>query len=146
VWFRVDLRLDDRKNAGRMPSLPVARAEVFGDCCCIEGDMDNNLEIAPSELKQSLDRGDKILLIDVREPWEFGITSIAGAKLIPMGSIPANLQTLDSEDPVVCYCHHGMRSLDVTVWLRAQGVENVRSLAGGIDRWSLEIDRNVPRY
>ena len=106
----------------------------------------NTLEIAPSELQQALDRGEKILLIDVREPWEFGITSIAGAKLIPMGSIPANLQALDSEEPVVCYCHHGMRSLDVTVWLRAQGVENVRSLAGGIDRWSLEVDSKVPRY
>jgi rhodanese-related sulfurtransferase len=109
-------------------------------------DMDNNLEIAPSELKQSLDRGEKILLIDVREPWEFDLTRIGGAKLVPMGSIPANLQSLDSGDPVVCYCHHGMRSLDVAVWLRSQGVENVRSLAGGIDRWSLEVDSKVPRY
>ncbi len=82
--------------------------------------MDNNLEITPAVLKHSLDRDEKVLLIDVREPWEFGIASIPGAKLIPMGSIPANLQALDSEDPVVCYCHHGMRSLDVTVWLRAQ--------------------------
>jgi rhodanese-related sulfurtransferase len=106
----------------------------------------NNLEIAPTELKQILDRGERILLIDVREPWEYNISNIAGSKLIPMGSVPANLQALDSEDPVVCYCHHGMRSLDVTVWLRAQGVENVRSLAGGIDRWSLEVDTKVPRY
>jgi len=106
----------------------------------------NNLEIAPAELKQTLDRGDKISLIDVREPWEYDIAHIADSKLIPMGSIPANLQSIDSGEPVVCYCHHGMRSLDVTVWLRAQGVENVRSLAGGIDRWSLEIDPKVPRY
>jgi rhodanese-related sulfurtransferase len=106
----------------------------------------NNLEIAPAELKQTLDRGDKILLIDVRELWEYDIAHIADSKLIPMGSIPANLQSIDSGEPVVCYCHHGMRSLDVTVWLRAQGVENVRSLAGGIDRWSLEIDPKVPRY
>ena len=106
----------------------------------------NNLEIAPAELKQTLDRGDKILLIDVRELWEYDIAHIAASKLIPMGSIPANLQSIDSGDPVVVYCHHGMRSLDVAVWLRAQGVENVRSLAGGIDRWSLEIDPKVPRY
>jgi rhodanese-related sulfurtransferase len=108
--------------------------------------MDNNLEITPSELKQTLDRGEKVLLIDVREPWEYNLCNIGGSKLIPMGSIPANLQALDSEEPVVCYCHHGMRSLDVTVWLRTQGVENVRSLAGGIDRWSLEVDTKVPRY
>jgi|SRR5579871_3561267 len=107
---------------------------------------DNSLEIAPVELKQILDRRDKILLVDVREPWEFDIAHIADSKLIPMGSVPANLQSIDSGDPVVCYCHHGMRSLDVAVWLRAQGVENARSLAGGIDRWSLEIDQKVPRY
>ena len=106
----------------------------------------DNLEIAPAELKQSLDRGERVLLIDVREPWEYDISRIAGSKLIPMGSIPANLQALDGEEPVVCYCHHGMRSLDVAVWLRGQGVENVRSLAGGIDRWSLEVDSKVPRY
>ena len=108
--------------------------------------MDNNLEISAGELKQSLDRGEKILLIDVREPWEYNFCNIDGSKLIPMGSIPANLQALDVDEPVVCYCHHGMRSLDVTVWLRTQGVENVRSLAGGIDRWSLEVDTKVPRY
>jgi len=108
--------------------------------------MENNLEIAPAELKQILDGGDKLQLIDVREPWEFDLSRIGGAKLVPMGSIPANLQALDSGDPVVCYCHHGVRSLDVTVWLRAQGVENVRSLAGGIDRWSLEVDSKIPRY
>ena len=108
--------------------------------------MDNNLEISASQLKQSLDRGEKILLIDVREPWEYNFCNIDGSKLIPMGSIPANLQALDVDEPVVCYCHHGMRSLDVTVWLRTQGVENVRSLAGGIDRWSLEVDTKVPRY
>src|SRR5215813_908173 len=108
--------------------------------------MDNNLEISATELKQALDRGEKLLLIDVREPWEYNIAQIGGSKLIPMGSVPANLQSIDSGDPVVCYCHHGMRSLDVTVWLRSQGVENVRSLAGGIDRWSLEVDPKVPRY
>jgi len=106
----------------------------------------DSLEITPAELKQTLDRGEKILLIDVREPWENNLCSIEGSKLIPMGSIPANLQAIDSGEPVVCYCHHGMRSLDVTVWLRAQGVENVRSLACGIDRWSMEIDSKVPRY
>jgi rhodanese-related sulfurtransferase len=63
-----------------------------------------------------------------------------------MGLIPANLQTIDSGDQVICYCHHGMRSLDVAVWLRSQGVENARSLSGGIDRWSREIDPTMARY
>lgn len=106
----------------------------------------DNLEITPAEVKQRLDKGEKLMLIDVREPWEFDICKIAGAKLIPMSNVPANLQSLDSDDEIICYCHRGIRSLDVAVWLRGQGVEKVKSLAGGIERWSLEIDPNVARY
>jgi rhodanese-related sulfurtransferase len=106
----------------------------------------DSLEITPAEVKRRLDQGQKLLLIDVREPWEFDICNIAGAKLIPMGTVPANLQALDTDDDIVIYCHRGMRSLDVAVWLRGQGVEGAKSLAGGIERWSLEIDPNVPRY
>jgi rhodanese-related sulfurtransferase len=106
----------------------------------------DDLEITPAEVKQRLDRGEKLVLIDVREPWEFSLCRIEGAKLIPMGTVPANLQALDTDDEIVVYCHHGVRSLDVTVWLRGQGVEGAKSLAGGIERWSVEIDQNVPRY
>lgn len=106
----------------------------------------NPLEITPAEVKQRVDRGERLLLVDVREPWEAQLCSIPGAKLIPMGSIPANLQQLDSDEDVICYCHHGMRSLDVANWLRAQGVAGAKSMAGGIDRWSVEVDPKVPRY
>ena len=106
----------------------------------------DNLEITPAGLKKKLDAGEKLLLIDVREPWEHQVCRIEGSRLIPMQTIPANLQSLDVEEPVVCYCHHGMRSLDVAVWLQKQGVESARSLAGGIDKWSAEIDPKVPRY
>jgi len=106
----------------------------------------HGLEITAPELKERLNAGERILLIDVREPWEYEVCRIEGAKLIPMTTIPANLQSLDVEEPVVCYCHHGMRSLDVAVWLQKQGVESARSLAGGIDRWSAEVDPRVPRY
>jgi rhodanese-related sulfurtransferase len=105
-----------------------------------------DLELTPAELQQRLDRGEKVLLVDVREPWEFDVCRIEGAKLIPMGQIPANLQSLDVDEDVICYCHHGMRSLDVAVWLRNQGVATAKSLAGGIERWSQEIDPQVPRY
>jgi rhodanese-related sulfurtransferase len=105
-----------------------------------------NLEITPRDLRDRLDRGDKLLLIDVREPHEHQICRIEGARLIPMRTIPASLLSLDSGVDVICYCHHGMRSLDVAAWLRSQGVENAQSLAGGIERWSAEIDPTVPRY
>lgn len=104
------------------------------------------IEIAPQDLAQRLAAGDKLLLIDVREPWEHQVCRIEGARLIPMGSVPMHLQSLSNGERVVCYCHHGMRSLDVVRWLRQQGIESAQSLAGGIARWSAEIDPEVPRY
>ena len=105
-----------------------------------------SLEITPKELRDRLTCGDKLLLIDVREPHEHQICRIEGAELIPMRTIPARLQALDTGDDVICYCHHGMRSLDVANWLRGQGVTTAKSMAGGIERWSAEIDPKVPRY
>ena len=104
------------------------------------------LEISFAELQRKKNAGEPFLLIDVREPWEYETCRIEGATLIPMRTIPASLQQLDVDQDVICYCHHGQRSLDVAAWLRAQGVETAHSLAGGIDRWSIEIDPAVPRY
>lgn len=104
------------------------------------------LEITPAETKARLDRGDKLLLVDVREPWEYQTCRIEGAKLIPLGSLPTNVNVLQEAEDVICYCHHGMRSLDAATWLRFQGVEKAKSLAGGIERWSVEVDPSVPRY
>lgn len=104
------------------------------------------MEIHPREVKQHVDRGEKFLLIDVREPWEHALCRIEGAKLIPLGSLASRLAEFSDADPVICYCHHGMRSLDAAAWLRGQGIEGAKSLAGGIERWSLEIDPSVPRY
>ena len=62
------------------------------------------------------------------------------------GSLAANVASLEAADEVVFYCHHGMRSLDAAAWLRGQGVEGAKSMAGGIERWSREVDPQVPRY
>jgi rhodanese-related sulfurtransferase len=106
----------------------------------------DELEIMPAELKERLDRGEKLVLIDVREPWEHQICRIEGATLLPLGSLATSLQTLPDEDEVICYCHHGMRSLDAAAWLRFQGFAKAKSLAGGIERWSCEVDPSVARY
>jgi len=105
-----------------------------------------DLEILPAEVKARLDRGENLVLVDVREPWEFEICRIQGAKLVPLGSLAASLNTLPDAVEVICYCHHGMRSLDAAAWLRFQGFEKAKSLAGGIERWSREIDSTIPRY
>jgi len=106
-------------------------------------------EITPKEVQRRLQAGEKLTLIDVREPSEFQIASIAGAELIPMRTVPAELSRLDAsagEAPLIVFCHHGVRSLNVVHWLREQGVGECQSMSGGIDRWSLEIDSGVPRY
>ena len=104
-------------------------------------------EITPAELKGMRDSGNNFTLLDVREPWEFDVARIAGSKHIPMGDVPARFQQeLDPEDHIVVVCHHGVRSMNVTAWLRQQGFEWVQSLRGGIDRWSREIDPSVPLY
>ena len=109
-------------------------------------DLMANIEITPRETKELLGREKEVLFLDVREPWEYDTAHIDGSVLIPMREIPASLQRIENSDQVVVFCHHGMRSLDVAAWLRTQGVEGVRSMAGGIDRWSTEIDPKVPRY
>jgi len=89
----------------------------------------------------------KARLIDVREPWEFETAHIEDSLLMPMGDVPARAhQELDPDERLVVMCHHGMRSMNVAVWLRNQGFEQAQSLMGGIDAWSAEIDPTVPRY
>ena len=108
-----------------------------------------DLEISPAEVKRRLDAGEKLHLIDVREPNEFAIARIEGSELIPMRQVPGELQQLEGradEAPLIVFCHHGVRSLNVVNWLRGQGLEACQSMAGGIDAWSLSINSSVPRY
>jgi rhodanese-related sulfurtransferase len=104
-------------------------------------------EITPEEVKGKLEEGDTFTLLDVREPWEFETARIAGAKLMPMGDVPSRAhQELDFEENIVVLCHHGVRSMNVTAWLRQQGFERAQSMRGGIDAWSRRVDQNVPVY
>ena len=107
------------------------------------------MEVMPREVKRRMDAGEKLHLIDVREPQEYQIARIEGAELIPMNTVPAALQQLDAkadEGILIVFCHHGVRSLSVVNWLRQQGVEDCQSMAGGIHQWSYEIDPKVPVY
>jgi rhodanese-related sulfurtransferase len=111
--------------------------------------MPDTLEVNPSQAKSRLTGEDAAVIIDVREPEEFALAHIDGAQLIPMQSIPAELQRLEAladERDLMILCHHGVRSLQVAAWLREHGIENCFSVMGGIDQWSREIDRGVPRY
>ncbi len=105
-------------------------------------------EIAPRDLAALVEAGPSgLVLLDVREPWECATAKIEGSKAMPMGEIPSRVfQELDPAAHIIAICHSGVRSMNVTVWLRNQGFESVQSLRGGIDAWSREVDTKVPRY
>jgi rhodanese-related sulfurtransferase len=104
-------------------------------------------EITPEQVKSKVDAAEPFTLLDVRQPWEFETARIDSAKLMPMGDVPSRAhQELDPEEHIVVMCHHGVRSMNVTVWLRQQGFERVQSMRGGIDAWSRRVDEKVPMY
>jgi rhodanese-related sulfurtransferase len=106
----------------------------------------SHMEIDPRSVKEMLDRGEVSLFVDVREPWEYEVSRVEGSTLIPLRQIPANLGRFQGAKEVVVFCHHGRRSLNAVNFLRSQGIATARSMAGGIDRWSVEVDPRVPRY
>ena len=110
-------------------------------------------EISPQQLHEKLrelrpdSQPEQFFLLDVRETWEAATASIPGSRLIPMGEIPSRVhQELDPDAHIVAYCHHGMRSLSVVMWLREQGFPQAQSLSGGIDAWAEKIDPSMARY
>ena len=106
------------------------------------------MEITPEQLSDKLRRGDPIWLLDVRNEWEHQLARLPDQALIPLHELPARLEEIsaDPEAEIVCYCHHGVRSLTAASILRQAGFAKAVSLAGGIDLWSRRIDPSVPRY
>ena len=103
--------------------------------------------ITPSELEKCLESGDSVRLLDVREEGEWAICSIPGGILRPLSRAEAWLaEEAQSAEPVVIYCHHGIRSARVCEALRHLGKENVRNLTGGIDAWRVDVNPSMPAY
>ncbi|MFI9654992.1 rhodanese-like domain-containing protein [Guyparkeria sp. GHLCS8-2] len=86
------------------------------------------------------------LLLDVREPWEYQLCHIDGSRTMPMNTVPANVAQLERDMPIVCICHHGMRSMQVALFLEQHGFSNVINLTGGVDAWAAQVDNNMPTY
>lgn len=106
-----------------------------------------------TQLAQWRAEGRQPVLLDVREPWEVATASLDASGLpgltvhaIPMQEIPSRLAELPRDEPVLTLCHHGMRSLQVAMFLDRQGYPHAYNIMGGIDAWSLQVDPAVPRY
>ena len=102
--------------------------------------------IQPQRLKRLIDEGKEIVLLDVREDWEYQTAHLDGARSIPLGDLPHRASELNPYAEIIVYCHQGMRSLDAAYLLQQLGFKRVKSLVGGIDRWAREIETNLPRY
>jgi adenylyltransferase/sulfurtransferase len=123
--------IDYEAFCGLTPAPSAADAELF--------------EIGSRELAAALERG-AVTLVDVREPQEYEIAHIEGARLIPLGHLPERLAELDSSEEIVLHCHTGERSRRALEFLRQSGFRKLKNLRGGIDAWSREVDPEVPRY
>lgn len=103
-------------------------------------------EIFPRQLKERMERGDALLILDVREPEEIALAPFPDATHIPMGEVPGRMSELDPQRETVVVCHHGIRSAQVAGYLATIGFARVLNLTGGIDAWSVTVDSAVPRY
>ena len=104
------------------------------------------IPLAPQDLAQRLGAGEDLVLVDVRESAELAICAITGAQHLPLGELPHRLEELDPSRPVVCICHHGIRSQHAAHFLAQNGFERLYNLTGGVDRWAEEVDADMARY
>ena len=106
----------------------------------------NTTEISAVDFKKRLDRGDKLTIVDVREPHEYQINRIPGSTLIPLGDIPKRYVELDPSDEIVVHCKMGGRSAKAVDFLRSKGYTKVLNLTGGILEWIDKVDPSQPKY
>ncbi|MEM2079660.1 MAG: molybdopterin-synthase adenylyltransferase MoeB [Nitrososphaerota archaeon] len=141
-----ELRIERDRNCpvcGENPSIrELIDYEEF--CGLSRGEAREELEVSPEELKQMLERGE-VQLIDVREPFEWEICHIEGAKLIPLGQLPSRIHELDPAKTIVVYCHSGYRSAQAVKLLRELGLRKTYNLAGGIDAYAERVDPSLTR-
>jgi adenylyltransferase/sulfurtransferase len=111
-----------------------------------EGSAGKDWDISATELAQRIQRGEKLRLIDVREPHELEISHLKGAELFPLGTLAARLSELDSAQEMVVFCKSGTRSRRALELLVSAGFRKVKNLKGGINAWAEEVDLNLPVY
>lgn len=107
---------------------------------------DDKIQISPAEVKALLDKKVAVKLLDVRSPEEASMASIKGAALVTETLVREIMTSWPKDSTIVLHCHSGMRSMDAASYLIGHGFTNVRSMSGGIDAWSREIDSSIPRY
>jgi adenylyltransferase/sulfurtransferase len=148
-----ELRLKKNPNCRVCSENPVVTELIDYEAFCgvpshdrEEGMLASEWEIDPAELAKRLEQGERVRLIDVREPHELQISSIEGAELFPLGSLAARLHELDSADEMVVFCKTGARSARAVELLAGAGFRKQKNLRGGINAWARVVDPSLPLY
>ncbi|MDA4124698.1 MAG: molybdopterin-synthase adenylyltransferase MoeB [Thaumarchaeota archaeon] len=128
------------------PNPTVTKLVDYEEFCGTKKMEHVEFDVTPKALKASIDRGEKPVLLDVRETWEYELCHLEGTTLIPLGQLQARMNELDRAKEVVVYCHTGIRSTQAVALLRQAGFSNARNLQGGIDSWARQIDPKMQRY
>jgi rhodanese-related sulfurtransferase len=128
-----------RRNDNIDPAEMLAHLEASAE-------QDARMQVSPQELSAMLQDGAPLRLIDVRSREEHEAVKLPGSELMTQEVLQKLFGESDKAQRIVVYCHHGVRSLDSAAYLAGHGFTNVRSLAGGIDAWSCEVDQELPRY
>jgi rhodanese-related sulfurtransferase len=102
--------------------------------------------ITPKQAKQLMEENASLKLIDVREPWEHKLARLENSQLIPLRELTNQLSKFEASNTFLVYCHHGSRSFYACAFLMQQGFKEVYNLEGGIDAWSRDVDRSIPKY
>jgi adenylyltransferase/sulfurtransferase len=139
-------------NVRRDPNCPVCGETPtittpidYEDFCGTRSN-DSVSAISVSDLKRKIDNGDALMIVDVREPFEYEIARIENSKLIPLSELPDRVEELDRTQEIVALCHTGVRSALAVDFLQGAGFTKAANLAGGIEAWAVEIDPAMPRY
>jgi adenylyltransferase/sulfurtransferase len=134
--------IDYEEFCGLRPSVEEDAIAVAASA----GAKSNATDITAVELKERLDRGDALTIVDVREPNEYQINRLPGSQLIPLGEIPRRYAELDPDDEIIVSCKIGGRSAKAADYLRSVGFKHVLNLKGGIIAWVDKVDPSMPRY
>jgi sulfur-carrier protein adenylyltransferase/sulfurtransferase len=128
------------------PNPSVTKLIDYEAFCGVAEEMSPELEVAPRTLKQWIDNGREVVMLDVREPFEYEIAHLNNAKLIPLGQLAARANELDTASSIVVYCHTGQRSAQAVRFLNGLGFKKAKNLKGGIKAWGLEVDPTIQTY
>jgi adenylyltransferase/sulfurtransferase len=138
-----------RKNPNCLvcgPNATVKQLIDYEAFCGVEEGLGAELEVSPKGLKELIDDGREMVVLDVREPFEYEIAHLNNAKLIPLAQLAGRVNELDTARPIVVYCHTGQRSAQAVRFLNGLGFKKAKNLKGGIKAWGNEVDPTIQMY